>query len=125
MLKPSLPQRDFLVAYEADAVASAEHVQALQKVSSPWTVHQAKSAGERHRRKKYPVPGVHSFTKTSKEVAAEAEKPPATISGHLDRLASRTNDRPQQQQQQQQVHKLHQLQQQSLRNPLVPPAIQE
>jgi hypothetical protein len=63
--------KQWQVAYEADAVASAEHVQALQKVSSPLTVHRAKSAGERHRRKKYPVPGVHSFTKTSKEVAAE------------------------------------------------------
>jgi hypothetical protein len=114
--------KQWQVAYEADSVASAEHVQALQKVSSPLTVHRARSAGERHRRKKYPVPGVHSFTKTSKEFAAETEKPPATISGRLDRLASRINDRPQQQQQQQ-VHKLHQ--QQNLRNPLVPPAIQE
>jgi hypothetical protein len=38
--------KQWQVAYEADAVASAEHVQALQKVSSPLTVHRAKSAGE-------------------------------------------------------------------------------
>jgi hypothetical protein len=44
--------KQWQVAYETDAVASAEHVQALQKVSSPLTVHQAQSAGERHLRNK-------------------------------------------------------------------------
>jgi hypothetical protein len=140
------------VSYATDAVHSKEHVQEFERAAGPMTVHRIRSACEkRQKRKTQKDDGVQSFSKTPKELAAEAAKLPATISGRLDRLATtmegrvlraiRNEDRAQAavrapehaqpqraqqaQEEQQRRQQQQQQQQQRLRNPFCPPVLHE